>query len=230
VTSAIATISTKELTGIVKESGIELLRGAEKGTKGELVAGIEKALTLKTKQEIDLESIVIKSAKTNEVLRHCGDPNAVKRKKHGLSKTFEAKATKSKLEIRLTIICVGMHKTKCKPLQIFIEAKGIRSPETVLRSSVFIITASRDEKRRAKVSAELPIAPPNGQVPNEPSILALPGPAPSPAPAGQHTHNEVPRANPLQPPSSSSAAEVALPETLGFDPNENFPSPKSHQD
>jgi len=122
-----------------------------------------------------------------------------------------------------------MHKTKCRNLLVFIEAKGKRS-ETVLRSSEFIITASRDEKRRAKVSAEQAIALPNGQVPNEPTVLALPGPAPSPAPARQLAPIEVPRANPLQPPSLPSAAEFALSEISGFDPFENLTSPESHQD
>jgi hypothetical protein len=121
-------------------------------TKGDPCTGIDKNISFRAKEEIELSGIIAfrvdpESQPVTRELRHCGRTSGIKRKNHGEMKTLEAKPSASRHKQRdknvfvVKFLCIGNHDREASPLVVFIQATSTAGE--ILRSKPFILCSSR---------------------------------------------------------------------------------------
>jgi len=101
------------------------------------------------KADIDIRKGVVAMVErpngTIEELKHCGDPDAIRAKKHKQLKPLDVKR-KTDHTFAVEFICVGTHRQDFEPLSVFIVALRRGSSEKI-RSKSFTLIGSRYSKR-----------------------------------------------------------------------------------
>jgi len=202
-------------------------------TKGVPCTGIDKNVMFRAKAEIELSRIIAFSTDDQfriTELKHCGRPDAVKRKSHGDLKTLTATVPKARHKHRdknlfnVKFLCIGTHDRKASPLVVFIQA--VSSTGEILRSKPFILCPSREAMA---LQATYQKMKPALEAATE-ALANIPALSTGPGPDNQNIH---PEPNPPHPAHSSDQNDDeldALPQGGPLEYNLNTPWEDSFSD
>jgi len=116
---------------------------------------------------ISHEQISVRRCQNDAIVVHCGDPKAVKTPKHDEMKPFVLSKRKRN-SFSLKVVCTGSHK-QTMVHEFCVVCFATKDGSSVqFRSNPFVLTGSRDRKRKERDVAEILKAPVPSEIQNPP--------------------------------------------------------------